>query len=79
VPAAAFAFALLFEVGGTVDVPFSTVATAMVGVHTVIGLGEALITALAVLSIVAVRPDLVHGARPSLQRRTLTIRQGVAA
>jgi cobalt/nickel transport system permease protein len=79
VPTAAFAFVVLFELGGTVDVPFSTVATAMVGVHVLIGLGEAAITGLAVLSIVAVRPDLVHGARPSLERRTLTIRQGVTA
>src|SRR6478672_10537460 len=79
VPTAALAFSLLFEVGGTVDVPFSTVATAMVGVHVLIGIGEAVITGLAVLSIVAVRPDLVHGARPSLERRTLTIREGVAA
>ena len=79
VPTAAFAFSLLFDVGGTVDVPFATVATTMVGVHTLIGIGEAAITALAVLSIVAVRPDLVHGARPSLERRTLTIREGVAA
>ena len=44
-----------------------------------IGIGEAVITALAVLSIVAVRPDLVHGARPSLARRTLTIREEVPA
>ena len=36
---------LLFAIGGTADVPFSTVATAMVGVHTVIGIGEAVITA----------------------------------
>ena len=79
VPTAAFAFSLLFELGGTVDVPFSTVATAMVGVHTLIGVGEAVITGLAVFSIVAVRPDLVHGARPSLETRTLTIRDGVAA
>ena len=79
VPTAALAFSLLFEVGGTVHVPFATVATTMVGIHTVIGIGEAVITALAVLSIVAVRPDLVHGARPSLERRTLTIRQGVPA
>ena len=79
VPTAALAFALLFDLGGTVDVPFPTVATTMVGVHTLIGIGEAVITALAVLSVVAVRPDLVHGARPSLEHRTLTIREGVAA
>ena len=77
VPAAAFAFAVLYEIGGTTRLPFETVAAAMVGVHTVIGLGEAAITGLAVLSIVAVRPDLVHGARPSLTARTLTIREGV--
>ncbi|SDP19641.1 cobalt/nickel transport system permease protein [Pedococcus dokdonensis] len=79
VPTAAFAFSLLFAVGGTVDVPFSTVAAAMVGVHSLIGIGEAVITGLAVASIVAVRPDLVHGARPSLENRTLTIREGASA
>jgi cobalt/nickel transport system permease protein len=78
VPAAAFAFSLLFAVGGA-DVPFRTVATAMVGVHSVIGLGEAAITALVVSSIVAVRPDLVHGARPSLRERALTVRTQVPA
>jgi cobalt/nickel transport system permease protein len=35
----------------------------MVGVHLLIGLGEALITALTVSAVLAVRPDLVHGAR----------------
>ena len=78
VPAAAFVFSLLFAVGGA-EVPFSTVVTAMVGVHSVIGIGEAVITALAVSSIVAVRPDLVHGARPSLRARTLTVRTEVPA
>jgi cobalt/nickel transport system permease protein len=78
VPTAAFAFSVLFAIGGPADVPFSTVATAMVGVHSVIGIGEAVITALAVSSIVAVRPDLVHGARPSLRARTLTIREEVS-
>ena len=37
----------------------------MVGWHTVIGIGEALITGLVVGSVVAVRPDLVYGARPA--------------
>lgn len=79
VPTAALAFSLLFAVGGAADVPFSAVATAMVGVHSVIGIGEAVITALALSSIVTVRPDLVHGARPSLRQRTLTIREEVPA
>jgi cobalt/nickel transport system permease protein len=44
----------------------------MGGWHVVIGLGEAAITALAVGSVVAARPDLVHGARgrlPALELR----------
>ena len=44
--------------------PLGAVLTAMLGWHIVIGLGEALITALVVGSVVAVRPDLVYGARP---------------
>lgn len=79
VPVAAFAFAVLFAIGGTADVPFATVASAMVGVHLVIGVGEAVITGLAVSSIVLTRPDLVHGARSLLARRELEIRTAVAA
>ncbi|MEK9520318.1 energy-coupling factor ABC transporter permease [Streptomyces venezuelae] len=63
VPAAAAAFTALYAVGGTTDVPVSKVLTAMVGVHTLIGIGEAVITALTVGAVIAVRPDLVHGAR----------------
>ena len=63
VPTAALAFSLLFAVGGTTDVPLSTLATAMVSVHVVIGLGEAVVTAFTVSSVLAVRPDLVRAAR----------------
>ncbi|MFE3518433.1 energy-coupling factor ABC transporter permease [Streptomyces sp. NPDC059166] len=63
VPAAAVAFTLIYAVGGTTDVPLDNVFTAMVGVHVLIGIGEALITALTVGTVLAVRPDLVHGAR----------------
>ncbi len=45
----------------------------MTGWHVVIGVGEAVITVLAVSSVVAARPDLVHGARgrlPALVLRT---------
>ena len=41
----------------------NTVAGAMIGVHALIGVGEGIITALTVSSVLAVRPDLVHGAR----------------
>ncbi|MGW7200923.1 energy-coupling factor ABC transporter permease [Streptomyces chryseus] len=63
VPAAAAAFTLIYAVGGTTDVPLGKVMTAMVGVHVLIGIGEAAITALTVGAVIAVRPDLVHGAR----------------
>ncbi|MET9572544.1 energy-coupling factor ABC transporter permease [Streptomyces virginiae] len=63
VPAAAAAFTAVFAVGGTTDVPLGKVLAAMVGVHVLIGIGEALITAATVGAVIAVRPDLVHGAR----------------
>ncbi|MFF4368561.1 energy-coupling factor ABC transporter permease [Streptomyces sp. NPDC001594] len=63
VPGAAVMFTLLYALGGTTDVPIGKVFTAMVGVHVLIGIGEALITAATVGAVIAVRPDLVHGAR----------------
>ncbi|HQR26188.1 MAG TPA: energy-coupling factor ABC transporter permease [Nocardioides sp.] len=79
VPVAALAFTALFAVGGTAPVPVGTVAAAMVGWHLLIGIGEALITGLVVGSVVAVRPDLVYGARDVLASSDLEIRPGVAA
>ncbi|MCH0564278.1 MULTISPECIES: energy-coupling factor ABC transporter permease [unclassified Streptomyces] len=73
VPAAAVAFTLIYAVGGTTDVPIGKVATAMIGVHVLIGLGEAAITALTVSAVIAVRPDLVHGARGLQQRLKLRV------
>ncbi|MFB7029564.1 MULTISPECIES: energy-coupling factor ABC transporter permease [unclassified Streptomyces] len=63
VPAAAAAFTLIYAIGGTTDVPVGKVLTAMVGVHVLIGIGEAVITMLTVGAVLAVRPDLVYGAR----------------
>ncbi|MDK1476028.1 energy-coupling factor ABC transporter permease [Streptomyces sp. 549] len=63
VPVAAMVFTVLFALGGTADVSLGKVFAAMVGVHTAIGLGEAAITALTVGAVLAVRPDLVYGAR----------------
>ncbi|MEU6332797.1 energy-coupling factor ABC transporter permease [Streptomyces sp. NPDC047049] len=63
VPAAAVAFTALYALGGTADVAIGKVFTAMVGVHVLIGIGEAAITALTVGAVIAVRPDLVYGAR----------------
>ena len=79
VPAAAAVFTLLFAVGGVAPIETGTVLAAMVGWHTVIGIGEAVVTGLVVGSVVAVRPDLVYGARPLLEARTLEIRTQAAS
>ena len=63
VPMAALTFAGLFTLGGTAPLDPGPLVAAMVGVHTLIGVGEGVLTALVVGSVVAVRPDLVHGAR----------------
>lgn len=77
VPAAALAFTGLYAIGGTVDLSIAALGTAMVGWHVLIGLGEGLITALAVGAVVSTRPDLVYGARPLLGPVNLEIRQQV--
>jgi cobalt/nickel transport system permease protein len=76
VPVAALGFTGLYAVGGQAPIPLGTLAAAMVGWHTLIGIGEAVITFLAVASIIAVRPDLVYGARRVLASRPLEVRSG---
>jgi cobalt/nickel transport system permease protein len=78
VPAASLGFVALYAIGGTADVPLATLTTAMVGVHLLIGMGEAAITFVAVSSIMAVRPDLVLGARRVLASDELVIRSSAA-
>ncbi|MEJ1202262.1 MULTISPECIES: energy-coupling factor ABC transporter permease [unclassified Streptomyces] len=73
VPAAALAFTFLYWIGGTTDVAIGKVATAMVGVHVLIGIGEAAITALTVGAVIAVRPDLVYGARGLTRKLKLRV------
>ncbi|MGY1838391.1 MULTISPECIES: energy-coupling factor ABC transporter permease [unclassified Modestobacter] len=63
VPVAALVFAGLFGLGGVADVSLVAVAGAMGGVHLLIGLGEAAITVAVLGAVLAVRPDLVRGAR----------------
>jgi cobalt/nickel transport system permease protein len=60
---AAVAFAIEWLFGATAPIPFDQVFTAMVGVHALIGIGEALVSALAVGAVLAARHDLVFGAR----------------
>jgi cobalamin biosynthesis protein CbiM len=70
---AAAAFTLEFALGGNDAVSVGSVAGAMIGVHVLIGIGEGLITALAVTSVLAMRPDLVHGARGLVAARGRTM------
>ncbi|HML50782.1 MAG TPA: energy-coupling factor ABC transporter permease [Propionicimonas sp.] len=79
VPVAALTFAGLFAFGGTVPIPAGTVALAMGGIHILIGIGEAFITAAVLAAVLAVRPDLVYGARGIAKPVDLTIKEGVPA
>ncbi|WP_210502664.1 energy-coupling factor ABC transporter permease [Nocardioides xinjiangensis] len=74
VPVAALVFTGLFALGGNVPVDLGAVLAAMLGWHTVIGIGEAVVTGLVVASVVSSRPDLVHGARSLLSERELETR-----
>jgi cobalt/nickel transport system permease protein len=60
---ASIAFTVEYGLGGNGAAPIGTVAAAMVGVHVLIGVGEAIITTLTVGAVLASRPDLVYGAR----------------
>jgi cobalt/nickel transport system permease protein len=66
VPIAAACFTVLYAIGGTADVAFGSLAVAMIGTHILIGIGEGVITALTVGSVLATRPDLVYGAPPGV-------------
>ena len=57
VMAGAAATSVELAVSGTV--PFSTVLPAMLGVHALIGIGEAVVTIAAVAAVLAGRPDLI--------------------
>lgn len=57
--------------------PARLVFPAMAGVHAVIGLGEAVITALVLVSIAATRPELVGGAEPAAARPAALVPGGL--
>jgi cobalt/nickel transport system permease protein len=66
VMAGAAATAVELAISGTV--PLGTVLPAMLGVHALIGVGEAVVTAAAVSAVMATRPDLLGGARSGAVR-----------
>ena len=67
VPFAAAGFVLQYAIGGTATFSISQVLTAMLGTHFLIGIGEGVITALAVGAVMASRSDLVYGYKGSTQ------------
>ena len=67
---ASIAFSIQWLFGASAPVPFDTVFGSMVGIHALIGIGEGLISALAVGAVLAARPDLVYGAQ-DLERAQL--------
>jgi cobalt/nickel transport system permease protein len=53
------AAATSLELGASGTVPLGTVLPAMLGVHALIGVGEAVVTVAAVSAVLATRPDLI--------------------
>jgi cobalt/nickel transport system permease protein len=73
---ASLVFTLEYALGGTGGASVAAVFGAMVGVHTLIGIGEGIITASTVGVVLAVRPDLVYGASDLAPE--LELRPGIA-
>lgn len=63
VPAAVTGFVLQYAIGANSTISVAAVFTGMMSAHVVIGIGEAIITALSVTAVMASRPDLVYGYR----------------
>jgi cobalamin biosynthesis protein CbiM len=68
VPIAATGFTLQYAMGATATFSTSTVLSAMVGTHVLIGIGEAIITGLTVSAVLASRSDLVYGWKNNVQK-----------
>lgn len=63
VPAAVLGFVFQYAIGANSTISVTAVFTGMMSAHVVIGIGEAVITALSVTAVMASRPDLVYGYR----------------
>lgn len=59
---AALGFVAQYAIGGTADVSLGALLAAMIGTHALIGIGEGVITALVVGTVLRSRADLVYGA-----------------
>ena len=67
VPVSAISFVFQYAIGGTGTLDVLDVLVAMISVHVLIGIGEGLITALTISAVLALRPDLVFGARGKIK------------
>lgn len=74
VPVSAVSFVAQYAIGGTGTLDVLDVLVAMFSVHVLIGIGEGLITALTISAVLALRPDLVFGARGKVKQE-LEIRE----
>lgn len=63
VPLSAMAFSLEWLFGASAPVAFDTVFASVVGVHVLIGIGEAVLTAMVIAAVLASRPDVVAATR----------------
>ncbi len=72
-------FVLEYAIGGNDAVSIGAVAGSMIGVHVLIGIGEGIISGIAVGAVMATRPDVVYGARgiDVTERRPVAIAQGM--
>lgn len=76
VPIAATGFVLQYALGAQSTIPVSTVFTAMISTHLLIGIGEALITSLTLTAVLATRSDLVYGWRAIAPRLSIKSTSG---
>lgn len=67
VPAAAAGFVLQYAIGANATYSTTTVLTAMISTHVLIGIGEAIITFLTISAVLASRSDLVFGYNNSVE------------
>jgi cobalt/nickel transport system permease protein len=74
VPVSAIGFDFEYAIGGSGVIDLDKVLGAMLSVHVLIGIGEAVISALTIGAVLATRSDLVFGASQLLPKKNLTIK-----
>ena len=70
----AMGFVVQYAIGGSGIIELDKVLGAMLSVHILIGIGEAVISALTIGAVLATRSDLVYGATQLMPKKNLTIK-----